>query len=124
MENPPIKSFKDLKTWQEAHALVIEVYRVTKSFPKDELFGLTNQIRRAAVSITSNISEGFNRSSQKEKIQFYFISLGSLAELQNQMLIARDVGYLTPEAFAKMEMQIVVVQRLLNALITKTKSLV
>ena len=122
MENTPIKSYKDLIVWQEAHKLVVEIYAVTRDFPKEEIFGLTNQIRRASVSITSNISEGFNRGSQKEKIQFYFIALGSLAEIESQLLIARDVGYLKHSIFDKIETQITIIQRLLNALIKKIKT--
>lgn len=75
-----IKSFTDLNVWKEGHKLVLQVYKLTKEFPKEELFGLTNQIRRAAVSITSNIAEGFSRHSYKEKLQFYSTALGSLTE--------------------------------------------
>ena len=84
--NPKIKSFTDLQVWQEGHKLVLLIYKVTKKFPKEELFGLTNQIKRAGVSITSNIAEGFSRQSYKEKLQFYYMSLGSLTEIQNQLL--------------------------------------
>jgi len=80
-----IRHFTDLRAWQEGHTLVLAVYKVTKDFPKEELFGLTNQIRRAVVSVTSNIAEGFTRYSSKEKNQFYFVCLGSLAEVQNQL---------------------------------------
>ncbi|MEK7227524.1 MAG: four helix bundle protein [Patescibacteria group bacterium] len=118
-----IRSFKDLNVWKEGHKLVLDIYKITKTFPKDELFGLTNQIRRAAVSITSNISEGFNRISHKEKLQFYFIALGSLAETQNQLLIAKDTGYIKPEIFDKIELQLIVVQRLLNGFIKSTRML-
>lgn len=123
MENTKIKSFKDLNVWKEGHKLVLEIYEITKTFPKNETFGLTNQIRRAAVSITSNISEGFNRISPKEKLQFYFIALGSLAETQNQLLIAKDTGYIKSEVFDKIEAQLIVVQRLLNGFIKSTRSL-
>jgi four helix bundle protein len=88
--NNKIKSFTDLNAWKQGHALVLLIYGMTKQFPKEEMFGLTNQIRRAVVSITSNISEGFSRNSSKEKAQFYFTALGSLTEVQNQLLIARD----------------------------------
>jgi four helix bundle protein len=123
MENTPSRSFQDLRVWQDGHTLVVHVYNITKNFPKDELFGITNQIRRAAVSITSNLSEGFNRNSRKEKLQFYYISLGSIAELQNQLLIARDVAYLNGEVFDKIEAQIITVQKQLNALIQKIRSI-
>ncbi len=122
MHTNPIRSFQDLNVWKEGHVLVLEIYKITKSFPKDELFGLTNQIRRASVSITSNISEGFNRISPKEKLQFYFIALGSLAETQNQLFIAKDIGYIKPEIFDKIQIQLIVVQKLLNAFIKSTRS--
>ena len=77
MINKKIKSFTDLDTWKEGHKLVLLIYESTKSFPKEERFALTDQIRRAAVSITSNIAEGFSRQSLREKIQFYSISKGS-----------------------------------------------
>ncbi len=122
MDDTKIKSFVDLRVWQEAHVLVINIYNSTKQFPEEERFGLTNQLRRAAVSITSNISEGFNRYSQKEKLQFYYISLGSIAEVQNQILIAKDVGFLKSEEFDKINLQLTVVQKLLNALISTIRS--
>src|SRR3989338_7264449 len=94
-ENGSILSFTDLRVWQEGHKLVLMVYRETKHFPDEERFGLTSQVRRSAVSVTSNIAEGFGRFSYKEKLQFYHTSLGSLFELQNQLIIARDIGYLS-----------------------------
>src|SRR3990167_5993444 len=120
MENAKTRSFKDLIVWQKAHLLVISVYKITKEFPREEIFGLTNQIRRASVSVTSNISEGFNRSFKKEKLQFYYIALGSLAETSNQLLVARDVGYLKTDVFDRIESQIVIVQKLLNGLIRRS----
>lgn len=90
-----ISDFTDLVAWQKGHEQVLSIYRTTKGFPKEERFGIVDQIRRCAVSITSNIAEGFSRKSAKEKIQFYHISLGSITELQNQLLISRDVGYIT-----------------------------
>lgn len=116
-----IKSFTQLIVWKEGHTLVLEIYKITKSFPKEEKFGLTDQIRRAAVSITSNIAEGFSRHGSKEKIQFYYMSLGSLAELQNQLLIARDIGYITNETFSTLANQSVTVSKLLNGLINSIK---
>lgn len=89
-----IAAFTDLDAWKEGHQLVILIYMLTKQFPRDEQFGLTSQIRRAVVSITSNIAEGFSRNSYREKLQFYSMALGSLTEVQNQLLIAKDVGYL------------------------------
>ena len=89
-----IKSFTDLRTWQEGHRIVIAIYRMTRMFPKEEAFGLSSQLRRAAVSFTSNIAEGFSRATKRDKAHFYTIALGSLTEVQNQIIIARDVGLL------------------------------
>lgn len=117
-----INSFTKLDAWQEGHKLVLMIYKITQNFPKDEIFGLTNQIRRAAVSITSNISEGFSRQSYKEKIQFYHISLGSTTEVQNQILIARDVGYISKNEFQNISEKTIKINKILNGLIKKSKS--
>ena len=117
-----IKSFTDLEVWKEGHKLVILLYKETDSFPQKEIFALTNQMRRCAVSITSNIAEGFSRQSYKEKVQFYCIAQGSLTELQNQLLIARDVGFLSKEKFKSLAEQSVVVHRIMSGLIKKSKT--
>lgn len=116
-----IKSFTDLNTWKEGHLLVLTIYKMTKLFPPNENFGLTNQIQRAAVSITSNIAEGFSRHSSKEKIQFYYTSLGSLTEVQNQLLISRDLGYINSSLFNEIATKTVIVSKLLNGLIKSIK---
>ncbi|HCM37347.1 TPA: four helix bundle protein [Patescibacteria group bacterium] len=118
-----IKSFTDLNTWKEGHKLVLLVYGATKTWPSDEKFGLTNQIQRAAVSITSNVAEGFSRSSHKEKTQFYRTALGSLTEVQNQLLISRDLKYVDNKTFNEIALQTVVVSKLINGLIKSVKSL-
>ncbi|MBU1046331.1 four helix bundle protein [Patescibacteria group bacterium] len=120
MENK-IKSFTDLNAWKEGHKLVIIIYKQTKKFPKEELFSLTNQIQRSSVSITSNIAEGFSRRSDKEKIQFYYIVLGSLTEVQNQLLVARDIGYIDNKTFKQIADQTIIVSKLCNSLIKKIK---
>lgn len=112
-----IESFTDLNAWKEAHKLVLMIYKMTKSFPKEEIFALTSQIRRAAVSIVSNIAEGFSRRSQPDKRQFYAIALGSLTETQSQLLIARDLSYLPNDDFNLIANQSVVVSKLINGLI-------
>jgi len=99
------------------------IYKNTKDFPREELFGITNQMRRAAVSITSGIAEGFSRQSYREKVQFYSIAQGSNTELQNQLLIAKDVGYLAKTDFDNIANQSVRVHKLLNGLIKKSKSI-
>jgi four helix bundle protein len=122
MENK-IKSFTDLHAWQRSHELVLQVYSVTKNFPREEQFGLIDQIRRAGVSITSNIAEGFSRKSKKEKSQFFYMALGSLTELQNQLLIARDLKYITNIEFKDLADQTVIVSKLLNGLIKSSRIL-
>jgi len=121
MEKDKIRSFTDLDAWKEGHKLVLMTYEMTKSFPKEEIFGLTSQMRRCAVSITSNIAEGFSRRSYKEKIQFYSISLGSVTELQNQFLVARDVNYIKEDNFQRIAEKSVKVHKITNGLIKSSK---
>ncbi len=90
-----VKSHKDLKVWQESMALVIGVYKVTEDFPKHETYGLTSQIRRATVSIPSNIAEGAGRKGEKEFSRFLFIALGSLSEVETQLEIAYRLKYIS-----------------------------
>jgi four helix bundle protein len=116
-----IQNFVDLNAWKEAHALVLMVYKATRLFPKEELFALTSQIRRAVVSITSNIAEGFSRQSYKEKVQFYSIAQGSLTEVQSQLLIARDIQYLKEEDYSMLAAQAIKVHKILSGLIKKSK---
>lgn len=89
-----IRSHKDLQVWQEAMVLVTEIYRLSENFPESEKFGLTSQIRRSAISIPSNIAEGFARKGNKELIQFLYISIGSLSELETQYEIAKNLIYI------------------------------
>jgi len=111
-----IKSFTDLNTWKKGHELVLMVYKETENFPEKEKFGLVGQMRRSVISITSNTAEGFSRKTSKDKYQFYLMAQGSLTELQNQLLIARDVGYLNKEKFQKIAEQTVIVNKLINGL--------
>lgn len=116
-----IQFFTDLDAWKEGHVLVLMIYKVTKKFPKEELFGIISQMRRCAVSITSNVAEGFSRQSYKEKAQFYSMAQGSLTELQNQLIISRDVLYLSSEEFNDLMKQSVRVHKILNGLIKMSK---
>ncbi len=117
MEKNKIKSFKDLVAWQKGHQVVIWIYHETKAFPKDELFGLTSQMRRASISITSNIAEGFSRKTYKDKSQFYSIALGSVTELQNQTQIAYDVGLLSKAKFQDIDDMLLEVHKIVNGLL-------
>ena len=114
--------YKDLPAWRLSRALVSDIYLLTKNFPEDERFGLTNQIRRAVVSIPSNIAEGYNRRSDKEFAHFLKIAKGSAAEVETQLILSFDLGYITTkesEMFLKAVDDII---RILGALITKTEA--
>jgi len=119
-----IKSFTDLIAWKEGHQMVLEIYYITAKFPKEEIFGLTNQLRRAIVSFTSNIAEGFSRKSYKEKVQFYSMALGSLTEVQNQLLIAKDIKYISKKQFDKLAQTTILLSKLTNGLIKKSKTII
>lgn len=116
-----IKTFTDLDAWKEGHKLVLMIYKYSECFPKTELFGLTLQLRRCAVSITSNLAEGFSRQYYKEKIQFYSISLGSVTEFQNQTIVARDIKYIGEEVYKNIFDQSVVVHKIINGLIKSSR---
>lgn len=118
-----IQSFKDLNVWREAHKLVLLVYKVTDNFPQKEIFSLTQQIRRSAVSITSNIAEGFSRQGIKEKVQFYSMAHGSLTELENQIYLSKDIAYISEGQYNEIYFQLTIVHKLLNAFIKSTKLL-
>jgi four helix bundle protein len=120
-ESNKIQEFTDLKTWQEGHQLVLLTYKATKKFPKEELFGLVSQMRRAAVSVTSNIAEGFGRHGYKEKTQFYYLAHGSLIELKNQIIIARDIAYIPSSDFVALREQLNRTHQLLLGLIKASK---
>ena len=112
--NEQPRTHKDLDAWKEAIQLVEDVYKITRSFPKEEMYGLTSQLRRAAVSIPSNIAEGAARNSTKEFIQFLHMSLGSLSEVETQMIIANRLDYL--HDVCEIEQQIEAVRRLILGL--------
>ncbi len=110
-----IIDFKDIVAWQKAHSLVILVYRFTDDYPKHEIFTLVSQSRRAAVSIPSNIAEGFRRKSKADCLHFYTIALGSLEELRYQVLLGKDLGYISMEQYLQFEALAGEVGRLINA---------
>ena len=112
-----ITSFTHLKTWQEAHKMVLSVYKLTDKFPAKEQFILTAQILRAVISISSNIAEGFTRIGKKEKQQFFYTAKSSLTEVQNQLIIARDRKYITKKQFDTIAQQSVLVSKLITGLI-------
>jgi four helix bundle protein len=110
-------SFRDLLVWQKAMALVTDVYRETEVFPGRELYGLTNQVPRSAVSIPSNIAEGKGRLSKREFVHFLATARGSLCEMQTQLEIAKNLGFLEMERFDQLDLQSREVGRILNGLI-------
>ena len=112
-----IKNFYDLDAWQGAHSLTVEVYVLTKNFPKDEIYGITSQLRRAASSIGANIAEGFERYHFNDKIRFYYQARGSLAEVQNFLLLAKDLGYIQIEECKKLGEMANEIRMLINGLI-------
>ena len=111
------KDFTDLRVWQSCHTLVLLTYKDTKSFPRDELFALVSQMRRAAVSVTSNIAEGFGRFTSKDKEHFYVMASGSLHELKNQYIIANDLGYISTEQLESFQAVFTESIKQLNALL-------
>jgi len=112
-----MKSHKDLTVWQKSMELVVEIYKISRNYPKDEVFGLVSQMRRAAISIPSNIAEGFGRSYDKETLRFLSTALGSASELETQILISIDLGYIDLDESVKIKNQIEEVIRMLSALI-------
>jgi four helix bundle protein len=114
-----IVSFRQLDAWREAHGLALMVYQVTKGFPGEERYGLVVQMRRAAVSIPANIAEGFKRRGIREKIRFYNVSEGSLAELKYFFILCKDLEYISSDA--DLVAQSETVGRLLNGLIASTE---
>lgn len=112
-----LRTHKDLDVWKRSIELVTEIYNITKSFPKDELYGLVNQIRRAAVSIPSNIAEGAARKNNKEFIQFLYIALGSISELETQIIISQKLSYMNQTESSNLLNEIIQIRSLLIGLI-------
>jgi len=112
-----LKSHRDLKVWKRSVDLVTYIYNVTKDFPKEEIYGLTNQIRRAAVSIPSNISEGAGRNHPKEFIQFLYVSLGSLSELETQFIIADNLNFINSQDTTKIQNELTEIRKMILGLI-------
>mgnify|MGYP001588863076 CR=1 len=121
-ENSKIRDFTDLEAWRKAHELALAIYKATQKFPKSEAFALTSQIQRAAVSITSNIAEGFGRQTIREKVQFYYQAHGSLTEVKSQLILAKDLKYISTQEFDTIMDTLINSHRLLQGLLRKTKS--
>jgi len=115
------ESYRDLIAWQKAIRLVTGIYETTRTFPRDELYGLTNQLRRAAVSVPSNIAEGQARFSRKEFHHFLSLARGSLVEIETQLIIAQNLNYLLPERCHLLLAETAELGRVLNGLIASIK---
>jgi four helix bundle protein len=122
LEKGKVQSFTGLVAWQEGHKLVLQVYTITDAFPAKEQFILTSQICRAAISVTSNIAEGFGRSTAKDKEHFFTMANGSLYEVKNQLISARDRGYISKEQFDAVAEQANVAHKLLHGLLRSHKT--
>ncbi len=116
-----MKDFKELKVWIKAHEMTMGVYQETRSFPKEELYGLTSQIRRAAASVGANIAEGCGRRSDGELTRFLQIARGSASELEYHLLLARDLNLLAKDSFRKLDGQLTEVQRMLTSLVHRVQ---
>jgi len=112
-----MRDFRELKVWHKAHALTLNVYRATKLFPKEELYGLTSQIRRAAASIGANIAEGSGKSSSADFGRSLQIALGSASELEYHLLLSRDLGYVVPEIYQQLSEQVVETKKMLSGFV-------
>ncbi len=117
-----IKSYKELIVWQKSMDLVREVYFLTEKFPKSEVYGLISQTRRASVAIPSNIAEGYGRKSRKEYCQFYSIAFGSGLELETQLILSKDLRFISQGEFEKIEELLTEVLKMLNSIIGKLKN--
>lgn len=105
--------------WRKAKDFAVSIYRETERFPKEELYGITSQLRRAAVSIASNIAEGFRRTSKKEKVQFLRMAYGSGAELETQLIIAKEIGYLDSFNYQRLSSDLGEVMKIINVVVNK-----
>ena len=118
-----IAKFSDLEAWKQAHDLVDLIYQLTKTFPSSEIYGLTSQLRRAAISITANIAEGFSRYHYKDRLRFYYDARGSLSEVQSELLDAKKIGFIVDNSFGNIWDKTEMVHIVLGGLIRKTTSL-
>lgn len=117
-----MKDFRQLQIWQRSHKLTLELYRVTGAFPKHELYGLVSQMRRSASSIPTNIAEGSGRDTEADFARFLQIAMGSGSEIEYQLILARDIQYLTAADFHLISTELVEIKRMLNAFIQKLRA--
>jgi four helix bundle protein len=117
-----MRDFRQIKVWAKAHQLTLEIYKITSRFPREELYGLTSQLRRASASIPANIAEGFGRGGNAELARFLQIGMGSAYEVEYHTLLAKDLGFIRTDVYVQLETQIVEVKRMLAALLLKVRA--
>lgn len=117
-----MKDFRKLKVWEKSHFLALEIYKATAAFPKTEMYSLTSQIRRSATSIPSNIAEGCGRETDAELRRFFFIAMGSASELEYQLLLAKDLEYISESEYKIHRSKVIEVKRMLTAFIQRLKA--
>lgn len=117
-----MKDFKNLIVWQKSHALTVAVYKITEKFPKEEIYGLTSQIRRSSLSIAANIAEGCGRDGEAELARFLLIAAGSASELEYHLLLAHDLSMLKKLDYEKLSAEVVEIKRMLATFIKKLKA--
>ena len=116
-----MKDFKELRVWSEAHHLTLQLYKETRSFPREEQYGITSQIRRSAASIPANVAEGCGRRSDGELNRFLQIARGSASELEYHLLLAHDLEFMNDETFKELQLKLSKVQRMLTALVQRVQ---
>ena len=117
-----MSGFRQLSVWQKSYALTLKIYNISKSFPNEERYGMTSQLRRAAYSIPSNIAEGYERNHRKEYLQFLHIAKGSLGEIETFLMLSRDLKYLTDDNYQELELQRAEIGKMLKGLISSLSS--
>ncbi len=117
-----MRDFREIKVWEKAHALTIEIYKATSKFPREETYGLTSQLRRSSSSVPANIAEGYGRGGNTELARFLQIGMGSASELEYHVLLARDLNLLTLAVYGPLQERVVEVKRMLGALLMKVRS--
>src|SRR5467141_592119 len=122
MKGFAVRDFRQIKVWAKAHKLTLEIYKTTSRFPREELYALTSQIRRASSSIPANIAEGFGRGGNVELARFLQIGMGSAYEVEYHFLLAKDLGFINEDAYLRLEAQIIEVKRMLAALLMKVRA--
>ena len=117
-----MRDFRQIKVWEKSHCLTLEIYKTTASFPREELYGITTQLRRASASIPANIAEGFGRGGNVELARFLQIGMGSAYEVEYHALLAKDLGFISEDSYDLLSARIIEVKRMLAALLVKVRA--